>query len=712
MIWKIFKRDVKGLCKNFLALVVALGLCAIPSLYAWFNIYSNWDPYANTASIKIAIVSEDTGYTKEDGTSVNMGDTIIESLHSNDKLGWQFPDNSDTAMESLKAGDYYALIVLGDDFSSSLYDFLAKGASRPTAIYYENSKKNAVASKITDTGRSTLESTINTEFINVCVKTIIEELNKYADSDEDLFTRFTEDVDTLSANTESYSKMIDSFKSSNSQLATSLNNMANQIPEADSLIDSTIATLGDVDGAVDSAVTDISAKLDSSYTLIKQVIDTSMTKLSNAKDLMSSNLELMQKYLTSISEDLGAIQSSIDAIKSTFETTRAVMPDATVIAIEAYLNTMSSVINSSIRQMQLISEGIVFNNEAILESIDLSSDIDSLDTLMDELKQMVNNQLNSYISDLKTAVKSMSSASIAGLNAAKSGMSAASTMILNLVGVLNTGNDTLDNVQTIITDLDKRLAVVKSALSDVQEGSIYAIIKTILTADAESYASFLSEPVEVDQRDVYLVANYGTYVTPFYTTLALWVGGIILVAVVKVVVDYKEKKFAKATNNQKYFGRLMLFLLMGQIQTFIVVIGNLYILKVQCLNPFLFWLASAYASVVFTTFIYTLILAFGDIGKAVAVVMVVLQIAGSGGTYPIELLPEMFQKVYLYFPFPYAINAMREAMCGMYGNAYWIYLLQLSGYLVVSLLIGLLLRKPIMPVRDFFMKRMKDTGFM
>ena len=101
MIFKIFKKDLKGLSRNILALAIALGLCLIPSLYAWFNIYSNWDPYANTASVQIAIVSEDEGYSESDDSTINMGEQIVEQLHSNDKLGWRFPETKDEAMASI-----------------------------------------------------------------------------------------------------------------------------------------------------------------------------------------------------------------------------------------------------------------------------------------------------------------------------------------------------------------------------------------------------------------------------------------------------------------------------------------------------------------------------------------------------------------------------------------------------------------------------------
>lgn len=95
----IFVKDVRGLSRNLFALVIAIGLCIIPSLYAWFNIYSNWDPYANTASIKVAVFSEDEGYKQNDENTVNMGNQIVAQLHDNTKIGWLFPETKEDAME-------------------------------------------------------------------------------------------------------------------------------------------------------------------------------------------------------------------------------------------------------------------------------------------------------------------------------------------------------------------------------------------------------------------------------------------------------------------------------------------------------------------------------------------------------------------------------------------------------------------------------------
>ena len=155
-----------------------------------------------------------------------------------------------------------------------------------------------------------------------------------------------------------------------------------------------------------------------------------------------------------------------------------------------------------------------------------------------------------------------------------------------------------------------------------------------------------------------------------------------------------------------------MFFVMGQLQSAIVVFGDLYLLRIECDNPKLFFITAAITSFVFTLFIYTLVISFGDVGKAIAVVMVVIQIAGSSGTYPIELLPSFFKNVYLYFPFPYAINAMREAISGVYGWDYFTYISRLLIFMLAALVIGLVIRIPFMGLNHFMEKRMKDTQMM
>lgn len=273
------------------------------------------------------------------------------------------------------------------------------------------------------------------------------------------------------------------------------------------------------------------------------------------------------------------------------------------------------------------------------------------------------------------------------------------------------GNDALANSQVVLTNVTDKLSNMIGQLENVSEGEEYEKLMEIMRNDPSLYGEFLSQPVTVTTQPVYETANYGSAVTPFYTTLALWVGAIILVSLMKVKAVPKGK-YKDAKDYELFFGRYALFFLLGQLQSMICVYGDLNLLEVQCQEPGKLYLIGAVTSFTFTLMIYTLTISFGDIGKAFAVVIMVIQIAGSSGTYPIELLPDIFQAIYRYFPFPYAINAMRETISGMYENDYSRYMAQLLVFAVVSLVVGLVIRKPFMKVNHFIEERMEDTKLM
>ena len=198
--------------------------------------------------------------------------------------------------------------------------------------------------------------------------------------------------------------------------------------------------------------------------------------------------------------------------------------------------------------------------------------------------------------------------------------------------------------------------------------------------------------------------------TPFYSVLAIWVGMTILVSILKVKAE--PKGLTNVKSYQLFFGRYLLFLLLNEVQAVIIVLGDIYILHCQVMYPGLFFLAAALTSLTFSLLIYALTLSFGDIGKALAVVVMVIQIAGSSGTFPIELLPTVYQKIYIFFPFPYAINAIRETIGGMYADTYVKSLSELLIFAVGALIVGLVIRIPFVGINHYMEERMEDTKMM
>lgn len=710
-IFKIFVHDIVGLSRNIFALIIAGGLCIIPSLYAWFNIYSNWDPYANTSAVKVAVVSEDAGYTGEDGEYSNMGDSVLESLRTNTGLGWQILDKKDDAIEGVKSGEYYAAIVIGDDFSESMFDFIDKGLVHPSVTYYENEKKNAVASKITDTGKSTLQSNINTEFVNTVIQTAMSSTDGML-ADRDIIGGVLDNLNRLGDNIDGYKGTIASFVSSNAALSGSLHDLRVQIP--DSLPDNS-ATMEALQSQTSKAADEYIAKLDritaatraTSQALSDQLqwvltaiennlpTDEILAGIDNAQDLLDSmndQSDTLTEQLQNISDQLGGVIDD-DSIKLAVDSLVQIRIAAKGLLEQSKILVKAGALKSQVK-LELVRTALV----------QCSQKIDEMDGILDGSVQKAVDAMKGVIS---TSIDSIGE-SLTQVSEQLGSLSAMLGSIEQTVDGMNVG---LDQMGSVMDGMSDKIVQLAGKLSDLTGDDKYRLLAQALAQDPETYGEFLSSPVQVETHQVYATENYGSAVSPFYTTLALWVGGLLLTALIKVHPDSPEL-INGAKPHELFFGRYLLFFVLGQVQAVITVLGDVYLLKIQCLDKGLFMLAACFTSFVFTLLIYALTVSFGDIGKALAVVMVVIQIAGSSGTYPIELLPVFFQKVYIYFPFPYAINAMRETISGRYGSDYWQFMGVLLLFVVASLALGLFIRKPFMKLNHYMHHRMHDTDMM
>lgn len=728
---QIFKDDVRGLGKNILALVIALGLCVIPSLYAWFNIYSNWDPYANTGNVSIAVASSDAGYTKDDGTYVNMGDAVIEQLEENDKLGWTFPATPQDAIDGVYSGEYYAALIMEEDFSQSMYDCLANGMEHPKILYYENEKKNAIAVKITDSGTSSLQQSINQEFTEVVVTTLAENLDTIAgDDDGSLYNQLLTQLNSVNDNLLSYNALLSSFIECNTSLSDTVLDMKTVVSKLTSTMNSINSTANTAKSEAKAAADKLQSGVNTASNAANTAIGVKLNKMAVAVTAANNAVNVAQQQLaknenpTLIADSLNSTASNMSTISSTaldlandLEQYKGNGVDNQIVSLQDRLKNMSTkasaakeaaskAANTS-KKVELTAGAIADANRQII-----SAGIDQAVAQIPSLNQEIYGDLSSKVQQAAGSVNSSIDRTVNALPSGQSvDVSGMGDVLDGISASLLAGNDALAGTQTILSNATNKLTNIITQLESVSDGEQYQKLMEIMENDPSLYGEFLSQPVTVTTQPVYETTNYGSAVTPFYTTLALWVGAIILVSLMKVKVVPKGS-YQNSKDYELFFGRYILFFLLGQLQSLICVYGDLNLLGVQCHEPGKLYLIGAVTSFTFTLMIYTLTISFGDIGKAFAVVIMVIQIAGSSGTYPIELLPDIFQAIYRYFPFPYAINAMRETISGMYENDYSIYMGQLLIFAVASLVVGLVIRKPFMKVNHFIEERMEDTQLM
>lgn len=727
-ILRIFRHDFRGICRNMFALIIALGLCIIPSLYAWFNIYSNWDPYANTSSIKIAVYSEDEGFTPEGKEKQNMGDSIIDNLRENDKLGWTFTKDKESTINGVKSGEYYAAIIIGSNFSRSMINFLNDNMETPSVTYYENAKKNAIASKITQSGMSTLQETINETFIETVVVTILNSTDADELTKNNVLSDIADKLKDISDNISEYDSAIKQFSESNNNLSATLKKTDTLVGNIQS--DMSDEQLNSSKSSADSVIDDYMYNINSSLSKLTDINSSLEKAISDLRDMIASHKDDnspidKQDIISSLNDLKAQMNNAYDISEQLVNTLKPVLEHFKEIDNNngGYNQVLYDSLISSLDIMPKLIKGAAQTLDTFIqwyEQTDTSPKLllNRLDNVLAQCQTSISsldNILTTSITGSVDKVGSLFKTSIAtiydSLIDASNSLSSVSTIINGADSTLSNVNITLETMSGLIDNIKNTLDKADSELNVLKADGKYELVQKLLDKDSSEYGEFFSSPVKVTTENVYEAVNYGTAVAPFYTTLALWVGGLLLTALIKTSPDDLDE-FKNATLTQKYFGRYIIFWLMGQIQAIITVLGDLYLLKIYCVHPGIFMLTASIVSFAFTLLIYTLTLSFGDVGKALAVVLVVIQIAGSSGTYPIELLPSFFRNVYIYFPFPYAINAIRECVSGFYKYDYFILMGQLMLFVIGTLFLGLLIRKPFMKLNHYMHHRMHDTKMM
>ncbi|MBQ7148820.1 MAG: YhgE/Pip domain-containing protein [Pseudobutyrivibrio sp.] len=699
---KIFVDDIISLVKNFYALVIVVGICFLPALYAWFNIYSNWDPYGSTGALKLAAVSLDKGFTDENGEYHNQGDEIIDNLHENTAIDWQFVDSADAAIDGVYSGEYYAAVVIDEDFTYNMYNVLTDEVTRPTLLFYENQKKNPVATKISDTVVQNLQSSINATFTEVVVSEVFTSANKVSENinEDDSLDGAIFNLRSLSNDLASYQETISGIIENDKQLQRSLeaaksdasNLQKKAKSSAKAAVDSSVVnvqtetSLAEYSRNVNAALNEINSSLDEIDSFI-------------AAGKISTDVKDMETYLQRSAKDAANIVNYLSILAAS--EVRGPKLQATL----ERANELYAILQEYDIGEPTIAGDILENKEQ-----DMKAKLDKASGKVSEVKSIYNDnvaaEVNAGLSQLGGVLDNSNSL----LNAVGDTFGSLKTMFTAINNTVDSANTSLQKTSEALAHVNGRVRSIIGDVDTVDESDKIQALINGLSGDPKVYGKFFSQPVEVVTEAVYPIENYGSAVAPFYSTLAFWVGALILTAIIKIKPD--KKKYSEMSERQLYFGRYVLYWILGQIQGVIIVLGDLYLLHVQCVHPWLFMLAASVIATTFTLLIYSLVVTWGDVGKALSVVIVVIQIAGSSGTYPIELLPDFFKRVYIFFPFPYAINAIRECLCGMYKLDYLKYLGCLGIFIVVALIIGLLVRIPFEPINHYMEERMEDTEMM
>lgn len=710
-IFNIYKNDMKNIFKNYAAIIVVLALCILPSLYAWFNILAGWDPYAPEATrqIKIAVVNKDTG-NQFNGKEINVGEQVVDQLKNNDAMGWQFINEEDAKRE-LEEGKIYATLTIPENFSKDITSVITSDVKKGEIIYTVNEKINAIAPKITSKGATAVQENVN----QTIIKTVSDILLTTA---KDLGVELEGQIPKL-------------------------NNVYNKLVEIQS-------KFGDINNTTDLAydgvtkIKELISDIQQDMPLVEDTLSNAQNLGNSLSDFLTTSKTQLNNIAPTIKEDIGLVNNIsldvltyvdgiIDAINSGSDKAPELIDN-----LIAKINGLNNLSNSLIKILETMNK-MSFNKPltGVIEQLKgVQSTLAQAETALSALKDSVQNGTGpdlSVLNNVKTLLNSVASisndlysrfdgeivSSINGIideayNSAESALvvlKEAESKIPTVKDILSTSytlaDKGIEGITYVKENLPKMEEILNDVISKVDEVNKDEDIKELLRLiqnNVTERTEFLGNPVELVEKSIFPMGNYGSAMTPFYTVLCLWVGMTLLVSMLDV------NAHGEYNSMEVYFGKLLLFLTIGITQAIIAALGDLYLLKIYCVNPGLFVAGIVFTSIVFVFIVYSLVSVFGNVGKVAAIILLVLQVAGSGGTFPIQLTPKFFQVINPYLPFTYAISFARESIGGVVSSVLNKDIIIMLIYIVAAILISVFFKKPLNKLISGFTEKFKESG--
>jgi putative membrane protein len=625
---EIFKRDIRAIVRSPVVMFVLAVIILIPALYAVFNIQATLDPYAHTSDIKVAVVNEDLG-SKFNGTQYNMGNEFVDELKNNTNFDWQFLDRQ-TAMDGLKTGKYYAVIIIPGNFTENLLSIKTSDPHQAQMEYISNDKLNPVAPRITNAGVDAVQAKINDEV----VKTV----------DGIIFGKLSDVGELAKANKAQFLK-------------------------TKSMVNELNGNLGEIDSSLSQANSDMTtvnsvwSKVSTNLPQIKSNADYAKAKSDELAGYIGND---PSKALTTVQDMEVKVSNLITALQYM----KAILTSLYNLTGDPQLKTIIDQIDGDITEA----------NQALTVLKAAESDLKNTGT-------------TTRLSQLKTSIDQMDSA----VNALYNNQGKINSAISEASTKLGLANSQWPTFRSAIQE-------AAAKLNSVSESDLDSLI-SLSEVNQTGVKSYFESPVDLEKEHIYPVKNYGSALAPFYIPISLWIGGIISVAMIRMRVRSKKKYHSTSV----YMGRMGIFLIIALLQALVVAVGTLF-LNVQLSSTWLFLLTTIYISLCSMVIIYSMTSAVGNAGKALAIIILVFQITGTAGIFPLELLPPFFQAIHPYLPLTYAVGALREVVAGVLWSSFWYNIMLLTVFPVGAFILTLIIKEKMDKRAQWMEDKLEESG--
>ena len=715
----VVKNDFSKVRRSVMATCMLLFLIIIPLLFTWFNVLAAWDPFGNTKDLKIAVASEDDGYTSDFfPIEVNAGDQVLSQLRANEQMDWVITNPSD-AIEGTKSGEYYASIILPSTFSDDMLTFYADGSQPAQIALHTNEKKNALAPTIANKGAEGISANISETFTRTIGDVSLGLVTSLSD--------FLDQGDTQDA--------LSRIEARAENLQSQLRNGAR-----------TARTMGDLTESAIPLLESAQRIIDTPRPSLSDTTRDGITDISASSDALDGALSATRESYAIVGDRIDALYETANISRETRSETLNTLADNVQLNINAY-EGLKDTVNTRIRPLApaeaatltgQLDEAIAAQ-ESVRDRLRAASDSDSperpdfssLDRASSAIEDVRNSGIRDQVSQLAQTLRGIGDT----IELPEGDIQLNTDSLAGASAALDDVGATLDQNADRLDDLLDRINTA-SRTGDLSE------IAAIVGDDPEAFAQALAAPVEVERQAIYPVASFGVGMAPLYTTLALWVGALLTAVALRTDVaakltKHRPNRFDEEVDLEneteddtaeipseapeepeeigpfaKYFGRYGTFALVGLAQSTLLTLGLIFFVKLEPAHPFLLVLAGWVSSCIFMLLVYALTVALSNAGKALAVFLLVIQISSAGGSYPLQLLPHWFQSVSPWLPATYSIRAFRSALAGSYGADYWIALATLLLFIIPALILGVVLRKPLANYTSGLNKALAKTKMM
>lgn len=671
---------------NTIKMIVIIGVIIIPLMYSFFYLSAFWDPYSKLDKLPVAVVNKDTGAVIN-SQQRNLGQEFQDKLIEDGTFKFVETDEA-TAKKGTEAADYYAMIEIPENFSNDIASAATVNKQTASIIFSPNQKRNYLASQILERAElemeTSLRESISGEIVDnltnqvAKVPTQLGTLNDGLNQLSDGSTQLVDGAQTLANGTYSLESGSQELASGSDALTSGTQALA----AGSQTLASGTQTLAAGTSTFASKFADFNDGINTLKSGSAQVNAGAETLAGGTEQLNQG----IQAYTAGVDTLIGNVNQTSAFISAFVAEHPELMSDP---QFAAFISNMASSDNAdSIAQLQAAGDQLSGASNAIaIGTQSLAQGTNSLDTGIATVSAAAG-QLNTAADNISSGANAVS-AGAASLTNGASTLNNGAAALSNGVYTLADGASELANGATTLADGQKQL---DNGITTAQNGVVTAVNDA--NADVSKLnglGSFVSEPVTVEDDVIDPIANYGTYFSPYFMSLSLWVGALIIFFGIYFDPDQKFKILSRESIHKT--ARSFIYLLLGLAQAVLLGIIIKYVLGLQIAHPVLYFMSVCLVSMVFLAIVQFCIVHMGDAGKFVALTLLILQLTSCGGTFPIETVPKFFQILYPFMPMTYSVVAFKDTITGAISGDYWNSILILITYLMVFFVATVLLNR-------------------